>query len=162
MSSMSVFNSAAAPLLQEYDTAKKGSELADKYISQLQTEDSFPAQLLTALVDTKEKYQNQLLEIKQRIMQQTSDEPLDAFDRGVFQSLSQSTQGDLESVFAADEVYQRAMEMRAEQTAGGVGEAAMPGDMPGESLSQTSESMGDIPADIPAGDMGAEAPLEEV
>ena len=117
MTPMSVFNSGAAPLLQEYDTAKRGSALCDKYITQMQQEDELPADLLTAVVTAKEKYKTKLLETKQKIMEQSEDEPLDAFDRGVFQTLAPETQAELEGVFAADEVLQRAKQMRAETAA---------------------------------------------
>ena len=138
LSRMSVFNSGAAPLLQEYDTAKRGSSLCDKYIAQMQQEEEFPAELLTAVVTAKEKYKTKLLETKQKIMEQSEDEPLDAFDRGVFQTLAPESQAELEGVFAADEVLQRAKQMRAETAA----------DCP-ETLSQTSEAMADIPVDVP-------------
>lgn len=155
LTSMSVFNSGAAPLLQEYDTAKNGSVLCDKYITQMQAEENFPADLLTAIIGVKDKYNGQLLDIKQKIMEQTESEPLDAFDRGIIQSLSDAGKADLESVLAADEVYQRALEMRAEQS------AATSAKDKKESLSEISKNMTDAPAEAPAMDAPVDVPAAD-
>ena len=111
----------------------------DKYIGQMQMEENLPAALLTSMVEAKEKQQSDMMDIKQKLMEQTANEPMDAFDRGIFASLMPETQQELEGVMAADEVYQRALEMRAEQSTAQPEMVPMGGEIPG----------GDVPMDEP-------------
>lgn len=114
---VTVFNSEAASSLQEYDKLVRSKEVCDKYIKQMQEETFIPVDVITQLYQTRERYDTDLLKIKQELIAQVSKEALDSFDREIFQALSQQAQEDLTDVMQADAVFKRAMEMKAEQLA---------------------------------------------
>lgn len=117
-----VFNSAAAVLLQTYDQNKRSVALCDRFIDEMQSEEYIPADLISEMYLMKERFGNKLIELKQEVIDQASKEPLDTFDREIFVSLSKESQDDLQSVLAADEVYQRALEMKSEAEASNIPE----------------------------------------
>lgn len=112
-----VFNSAAAVVMQNYDQNKKGVLLCEKYIKEMQAEEYIPAELISQMYETKEKFSDELLKLKQVVMAQTTNEPLDAFDREIYMSLSEGTKADLKIVLDTDKVFQRALEMKDEAAA---------------------------------------------
>lgn len=112
-----VFNSAAATVLQSYGQARKGADLCKKYIDQLQNEDFVPAELISQMYTSKEKFDTELLTLKQELMEQTSKEPLDMLDREVYNGLSESAKEDLNDIMKSDEVFRRALEMKDEAAA---------------------------------------------
>ncbi len=112
-----VFNSAAAVVMQNYDQNKKSVRLCDKYIEQMQAEEYIPAELISQMYVAKEKFSDELLKLKQGVMEQTAKEPLDAFDREIYLSLSEESKADLKIVLDTDKVFRRALEMKDEAAA---------------------------------------------
>ena len=116
--SASVCNSAAATSLQSYGQARKGADLCEKYIKQLQDEEYVPAELISQLYSSKEKFDTELLNLKQELMEQAAKEPLDMLDREVYNGLTESAQADLQEIMRSDEVFRRALEMKDEAATG--------------------------------------------
>jgi len=152
-SCMSVFNSDAAPLLQEYGRTKRAAELTEKFISELQTVgENAPSSLLSTLLEAKEKADTELLTLRQQIVEQTEQSGLDSVDREVFSTLPEAAQTDLEGVIASDAVFQRAREMAAEAASAppdrNFSDPALAGTPMGDLMAAgEAETAGDLPVE---------------
>ena len=127
-----VCNSDAAVLLQKYDNMRSGMNLCARFIEEMNGEKYVPADLISKMYESRERYELDLFDLKQQIMEQVAKEPFDAFDRKVFMGLSKESQDALRDVVAADEVFQRALEMKEEATDAGMATGASGENMPPE------------------------------
>ena len=110
-----VFNSGAAVILERFDLMLRGKLRCDKWIEDIQTDKDLPADLAGQLYTSRENCAEELLRIKQQLMDEIQKSPLDAYDREVFASLSDAAKKELEPFIQADEVLSRAAEMEREK-----------------------------------------------
>lgn len=115
LSDCSVFNSGAAVILERFDLMLQGKLQCDKWIGELQKNSNLPADLVSQLYTSRENCSEELLRIKQQLIDEIQKSPLDAYDREVFASLSDTAKKELQSFIQADEVLSRAAEMEQEQ-----------------------------------------------
>ena len=115
LSDCSVFNSGAAVILERFDLMLQGKLQCDKWIDELQKNPNLPADLVSQLYTSREDCSEELLRIKQQLIDEIQKSPLDAYDREVFASLSDTAKKELQSFIQADEVLSRAAEMEQEQ-----------------------------------------------
>ena len=110
-----VFNSGAAVILERFDLMLRGKLRCDKWIEDLQADKNLPADLAGQLYTSRENCSEELLRIKQQLMDEIQKSPLDAYDREVFAALSPEAKKELEPFMQADKVLSRAAQMEREQ-----------------------------------------------
>ena len=110
-----VFNSGAAVILERFDLMLRGKLRCDEWIKGLQEDQDLPADLAGQLFTSRENCAEELLRIKQQLMDEIQKSPLDAYDREVFASLSDAAKKELKPFIQADEVLSRAAEMEREK-----------------------------------------------
>ncbi len=110
-----VFNSGAAVILERFELMLRGKLRCDEWIGELPEDPNLPADLVSQLYASREQCSEELLRIKQQLMDEIQKSPLDAYDREVFASLSDAAKKELEPFIQADKVLSRAAEMEREK-----------------------------------------------
>ena len=84
---LGVFNSTLAPVIEEYGTTKRSSNLCDSFLEQAKNE---PSAFQSALLDLKAKTDESLQKLRQDLTKATSKERLDDADKQALVGLSEN------------------------------------------------------------------------